>query len=105
MNQGGIVLGAPVISALSRSLKYLSAHASLAGSALPCVGSFRPAEKNFRFPRILIGLMPGMLSPRRYATASTLPFFETRWLLLLLAQAERGVLLQLLDGLGDLRHI
>src|SRR6059058_829337 len=70
MNQGGITSGAPPMSALSRSLWYFDAQASFAGSAFPCVGSFRPAEKNLRLPRILIGLRPGIRLPRRYATAS-----------------------------------
>src|SRR5438067_5911188 len=106
MNQGGISDGTPVISALSRSLKYLSDHFSLVLPDLSLVGSFSPAAKNFRFPKILMGLMPGMRVPRRFATASTLPFFDPgRLLRRLLAPAQRGVLLQLGDGLGDLGHV
>src|SRR5438067_4514028 len=105
MNQGGITSGAPPMSALSRSLWYFDAHASLAGSAFPCVGSFRPALKNLRLPRILMGLRPGIRLPRRYATASSLPFFGSRALLALLGEAQRGVALQLGDVLGDLRHV
>src|SRR5439155_27228971 len=106
MNQGGMVEGAPVISALSRSLKYLSDHFSLVLPDLSLVGSLRPAPRNFTFPRILIKVRPGIPLPRRYATARTLPFFAVRRLLWrLLAAAQGGVLLQLGDGVGDLGDV
>src|SRR5260221_10168734 len=106
MNQGGIVEGTPVISALSRSLKYLSDHFSLVLPDLSLVGSFRPAAMNFTLPRILIMVRPAIPLPRRYATARTLPLFEPRRLLWrLLPAAQRGVPLQLGDGVGDLGDV
>src|SRR5258708_19932122 len=62
MNQGGTSLGEPVISFLSRSLKYAFDH-SLAGLAAFLLGSVRLCERNLRFPRILMQLRPGMAVP------------------------------------------
>src|SRR5260370_16528213 len=74
MNQGGMSLGEPVISFLSRSLKYAFDH-SLAGLTAFLLGSVRLCERNLRFPRILMQLRPGMAVPsRRFTTVSNLPF-------------------------------
>src|SRR5260370_41916082 len=76
MNQGGTSLGEPVLSFLSRSLKYAFDH-SLAGLTAFLLGSVRLCERNLRFPRILMQLSPGMAVPsRRFTTASHLSFFD-----------------------------
>src|SRR6266404_90620 len=63
MNQGGMTVGAPLISPASgsRSRKYFSLQPFASPEAF-CVGSLRPLAKNLRLPRILMGLRPGMLT-------------------------------------------
>src|SRR5260370_5894203 len=71
MNQGGTSLGEPVLSFLSRSLKYAFDH-SLAGLAAFLLGSVRVCERNLRFPRILMQLRPGMAGPYHLRATSSL---------------------------------
>src|SRR6266851_7007500 len=103
--------GVPSISALSRSLKYFSDHFSLVSLDLSLVGKVKFAEKNFRLPRILIGLIPGMRVPqRRFATACSLAFFQLGKLpegklLGFLGEPQGRILPQLGDGLRQLRHV
>src|SRR5437763_11127889 len=84
-----MVCGAAVISpgSWSRSLKNFSAQ-PLAPPDAFCVGSFRLFDMNLTFPRILIGLRPGITSPAQR-----------------LSRPERRVAAQRGDGLRQLGHV